>query len=278
MPGDFFFTSFLSAKIREKKDSAPFRLQALSWNKEHRPFRLHYAGVGGGAERRNPAGATMMRGRGGGRGGVRRGMRNMPYARPAFGGGASMCDNCFQPGHLASRCPMEPTCHACGSTAHGKRDCPNKNKSCDLCGKVGHLKFKCRSGGGAVGVNLMGSAGGSGAGSCWTCGGIGHRASECPGAGGFQGGAAGGEACWTCGGYGHRAAECTMGGGGGGGGKACDNCQQVGHLAAKCPNPAQCHCCGSTAHSKRDCTKLSSQCDLCGKVGHLKTKCRQTSF
>ena len=35
-------------------------------------------------------------------------MRNMPHARPA-GGGVSVCDNCFQPGHLASGCPMEPT-------------------------------------------------------------------------------------------------------------------------------------------------------------------------
>ena len=76
-------------------------------------------------------------------------------------------------------------------------------------------------------------------------------------AGGFQGGYASG------------------GGGGGGGAKACDNCQQVGHLAAQCPNPAQCHCCGSTQHAKRDCTKLNSQCDLCGKIGHLKVKCRQ---
>lgn len=34
------------------------------------------------------------------------------------------------------RCPMEPTCHACGSTAHSKRDCPNTEKMCDLCGRV----------------------------------------------------------------------------------------------------------------------------------------------
>ena len=57
--------------------------------------------------------------------------------------------------------------------------------------------------------------------------------------------------------------------------QACDNCQHVGHLAAQCPNPPQCHACGSTAHAKRECPNLNKMCDLCGKVGHLKMKCRQ---
>jgi hypothetical protein len=31
-----------------------------------------------------------------------------------------------------------------GSTTHGKADCPSLGKVCDLCGKTGHLKIKCR--------------------------------------------------------------------------------------------------------------------------------------
>lgn len=29
-------------------------------------------------------------------------------------------------GHLASQCPSDPTCYACGSTGHSKNDCPNR--------------------------------------------------------------------------------------------------------------------------------------------------------
>ena len=37
--------------------------------------------------------------------------------------------------------------------------------------------------------------------------------------------------------------------GGKGGAKACNNCGVIGHLAGQCPEPAQCHACGSTAHA-----------------------------
>ena len=37
----------------------------------------------------------------------------------------------------------------------------------------------------------------------------------------------------------------------GGGGKTCNNCGEFGHLAGACPEPNQCHACGSTAHAVR---------------------------
>lgn len=58
------------------------------------------------------------------------------------------------------------------------------------------------------------------------------------------------------------------------GAKACNNCGQIGHLAGACPMPAQCHACGSEAHSVADCPNRDKTCDICGKVGHLKIKCR----
>ena len=44
---------------------------------------------------------------------------------------------------------------------------------------------------------------------------------------------------------------------GGAAGKTCNNCGALGHLAGNCPEPNQCHCCGSTAHTVR-----SSHCLL----------------
>eukprot|EP00961_Rhodomonas_salina_P209665 2830678-Rhodomonas_salina.1 len=80
------------------------------------------------------------------------------------GAGGKTCDNCQQAGHIAAQCPNEAQCHCwcgatfpffflcewshvrladakwlcgrSGSTAHGKADCPNLGKSCDVCGKV----------------------------------------------------------------------------------------------------------------------------------------------
>ena len=35
------------------------------------------------------------------------------------------------------------------------------------------------------------------------------------------------------------------------GGKTCNNCGALGHLAGACPEPNQCHACGSTSHAVR---------------------------
>ena len=58
------------------------------------------------------------------------------------------------------------------------------------------------------------------------------------------------------------------------GAKACNNCGEIGHLAGACPEPSQCHACGSTAHSVANGPNKDKTCDICGKVGHLKAKCR----
>merc|ERR1719487_2247606 len=118
-------------------------------------------------------------------------------------------------GHIAGQCDQPPQCHCCGSTSHVIGDCPNRDKTCSICGKVGHLKVKCRQ--------------------------ADNKAA--------------------------RSAAAAD--------KVCNNCGWKGHLAKDCPEPAQCHCCGSTSHAIADCPHRDKTCELCGKVGHLKRKCRQ---
>jgi hypothetical protein len=50
----------------------------------------------------------------------------------------------------AAGAPTKPTkaCTVCGNENHSKADCKFKDKECSNCGKVGHLKKMCRSGGG----------------------------------------------------------------------------------------------------------------------------------
>ena len=68
------------------------------------------------------------------------------------------------------------TCNVCGKAGHLARTCPSKGKSCDICGKVGHLAVKCRQadrGGGKKVKDVAGIV-------CNNCGAVGHIAGQCP--------------------------------------------------------------------------------------------------
>ena len=49
---------------------------------------------------------------------------------------------CLSPSHPWSLSHSLPLC--AGSTSHTKAQCTKLGAQCDLCGKIGHLKAKCR--------------------------------------------------------------------------------------------------------------------------------------
>jgi len=201
-----------------------------------------------------------------------------------------VCDICGKTGHLKAMCESAPApfsaqapfgkgagkgegksdgCFACGGN-HQKAQCPNLGKSCDLCGKVGHLKWTCESAGkgpSVKGVPAPFAAHGKGA----------PFASQAFGKGSGKG-------CFACGGD-HQKAQCPNLG------KTCDICGKTGHLKAMCEQSkggkgamapeaaqagkggAQCYCCGSFDHQKFNCPFKSSTCGICGKYGHTAETC-----
>jgi len=210
------------------------------------------------------------------------------------------CDICGKLGHVKATCGhtgsgaygQQPgpaqgfqavgadNCLCCGKTGHRKADCPMKDKSCDICGGVGHLRNTCRSAGMGGYVQQFKPQ---------------FQQYSAPAQqSGFQ--ATGADQCLCCGKTGHRKADCPMKD------KSCDICGKTGHLRTTCGHAAsggggmamamgnqysapaqqsgfqatgadQCLCCGKTGHRKADCPMKDKSCDICGKIGHLRTTC-----
>ena len=68
-------------------------------------------------------------------------------------------------------------------------DCPNRDKTCDICGKTGHLKIKCRMEARQTEKSAPRDRRGEGKDSrgrsdasktCNNCGEVGHRHAQCP--------------------------------------------------------------------------------------------------
>ena len=128
-----------------------------------------------------------------------------------------------------------------------KRDCPHKDKTCSICGKVGHLKATCtQNKAGATkkmtpnewkSVKKTISKSGKKSAketSCFCCGKTGHLLADCPHKD---------KTCSVCGKVGHLKATCRAEGG--------DAFKEKTEAAGK-----KCYICGELGHVKRDCPQL----------------------
>jgi len=113
-------------------------------------------------------------------------------------------------------------CFGCGGD-HKKRDCPNKDKRCDVCHQVGHTKIMCR-------VRMRDG--------CHVCGSLEHVKSDCPNkekrcdrclmVGHLKSTCKHPALCRACGEPGHRKADCRFAT------SVCRECGKVGHIMAVC--------------------------------------------
>ncbi|PSS31291.1 Zinc finger protein [Actinidia chinensis var. chinensis] len=116
-------------------------------------------------------------------------------------GEVRLCNNCFEPGHIAADRTNDKACKKCRETGHIARDCLNE-PVCNLCNISGHVARQCLKPDFSGGRNGgRGHYGGFHDVVCQNCSQLGHMSRDCLGI----------MICHNCGGRGHAAFECPSG-------------------------------------------------------------------